>query len=157
MKVYQELDDCIESYMTNSDFKKVEPFNDQYQNIKDEDPIVLPAIYWELLEPLEWNLIGNKSQSAEATIRFHVAVKTLTTNKSGIHDFGQRALDRLTGKVFWDSDGNQLTTQLVRVRSSLPKRYAGLKVIQIDFKCQLFDCSLMPNPQQVNFTFNAGT
>lgn len=159
MKIYNDFDEAAVNLVlgASSSFKTIEPYNEQYQNTEKDDPKGYPALYIELLEPITWRQAGNAYQTADVRTRLHVVHFSLKTDKQGIHAHGQEAFELFNQKKLFDTDGNEMTTEWVRVGSSLPKRYRQLKVLTIDFEFGLFDRSGVFNWGQANVTFNIPT
>jgi len=159
MKVYQDWDDStsVSASQLAGIFKTIEPYNEQYQNTTKDDAKGYPALYFELLEPINWTQAGNGYQTARVRSKMHVVSHSLSRTKQSIHSISQNVLENFSNKrLFIDSTEIQLTTEWVRVASSLPKRFNNLRVVIIDFEFDLIDTSLMPNltgaPGETTFT-----
>lgn len=159
MKIYKELDEQVIALAqaAGTPFKTIEAYNEQYQNTTKDDPKGYPALYFELLEPINWIQSGNQYQHAPVRGRLHVVHFSLKTEKTGIHDLSQIAFTAFNQKALFTTPDNQITTEWVRVASSLPKRYRQLKVLTIDFEFNLMDRSGMQLWNQASVTFNIPT
>lgn len=155
MKIYQELDTQAIALVqaATTPFKTIEAYNEQYQNTTKDDAKGYPALYLELLEPINWVQSGNQLQMATVRTRLHVVHFTLKTEKTGIHELAQTAFEVFNQKALFIAPDKQLTTEWVRVASSLPKRYRQLKVLTIDFEFNLIDRSGMQLWNQANVGF----
>ena len=154
MKVYSEFENAAQTRLLSvAGVKTVEEYNEQYENTISEDPIGFPAVYFELMEPIDWEQLGNNHQAADVTIKLHVVAFYLKKQQNIINDLAQSVLVKFQGFSMVDSEGNQLSTEWIRSSSTKPKRYGNLKVIQIEFKGRLMDCSLMPTVTAGTFQF----
>ena len=154
MKVYQEFDLGMSAkLMTIPGMKTVEEYNEQYRNTEQENAKLYPATYHEILEPITWETLGNNHQAADVTIRLHVVTFYLKNQKTTIHSVSQDVFEAINGWKMTDSDGNQLSTEWMRSSSTFVKRFGNLKVIEIEFKGRLFDCSIMPDLTNTTFQF----
>ncbi len=154
MKIYDELDSAMEILFGSTTAKTVEPYNDQYRNTETDHAKAYPAVYFEMLEPINWTQGGNQFQQAKMQARLHVVVYDLTTTKTKLNAFSQEVFLKAHQVVLADADGNQLTSEWVRIRSSLQKRYKNLKVMQIDFEFEGFDYSTLPTNLSGPVSFN---
>lgn len=155
MNVYSELDTAIQAKLVElTSLKKVEPYNNQYQNTEKDDPKPYPAVYYELLEPVNWQDAGNDWQTAQIRARMHVVVFDVKRTKNDIHAIGQEVFVKMENVTLLGTGGYILTSKWTRVSSSLQKRYKQLKVITIDFEFEIFDSSSIAvlGTQQVGFT-----
>lgn len=141
MKIYEELDCALGALLDQSSAKTVAPFNGQYRNTENDTAKAYPANYYELLEPISFTQSGNQYQQAQVRARIHCVVYDLIDSKEKINKFAQETFELLNQKRLYYADKSELTTPLVRVASSLPKRYKNLKVIMIDVEFEAFDLS----------------
>lgn len=143
--IKNQLEDRVK---TTEGVKKVDWYNQQYQFTEKESGTRYPVVYIEFLDPVEWEETGREFQHGDVIIRLHVVVYDVTDSPSRTIAFAQNVFKNVNGKslympVVGDNDF-QLTTELTRVRTTMPKRYNQLKVVMMDFKCQAFDTSVMP-------------
>jgi len=157
MTIYSELDRALEAKLLQSSAATVEPFNDQYRNTEKDVAKAYPATYFELIEPINYSQAGNDYQQATIRARVHCVVYDLKDTKAKIHAFAQEIFMFLKGQKLYYQDNSELTSPLVRVSSTLPKRYKNLKVLTIDFEFEAFDMSTLPTGLQevaASFTLN---
>lgn len=141
MKIYQLFDESLSAVLSEiTEFKTIEPYNQQYQNTEKEDAKAYPAVYYELLEPVNWEALLEGLQVASVQARVHVVEFSVKREKESLHDLAQAVFKKLNGSPLYHS-GAQLTCELARVSSSVPKRYRQVKVLTIDFKFLLVDVS----------------
>ena len=155
MNVYSELDSAIKTKLQEiTEVKTVEEYNDQYRNTQSEDAKEYPAVYFELLEPVNWEDAGNDWQHARIRARMHVVVFDISRTKEKIHALAQLVFLKMDGVTLLGTGGYHLTSKWKRSASSLPKRYKQLKVLLIDFEFEAFDSSSMPvlGSQLIGFT-----
>lgn len=155
MTIYSELDRALLAKLSQSSAATVEPFNDQYRNTEKDVAKAYPATYFELIEPINYSQAGNDYQQATMRARVHCVVYDIKDSKAKIHAFGQEIFQFLKGQRLYYQDNSELTSPLVRVSSSLAKRYKNLKVLTIDFEFEAYDMTSLPNDLQevaVNFT-----
>lgn len=146
MTVYDSFDTACELHIMGSlpsVFGTIEPYNEQDRNTDKEDPKKYPAIYYELLEPINWRTHGDLYQSAKVRMRLHVVEKTLKTPKSRLHAKAQQVFFAFQGAALLLEDTTIVMNNLTRVASTLPKRYRMIQKMEIDFEGELFDLSGM--------------
>lgn len=154
MKFYQELDDAVILHLDSTEARTKEPFNDQYENTDTDHAKAYPAVYFELLEPVQWNQAGNQYQTAKVRGQLHCVVYDIKDSKVKIQEFAQQIFLQFHNVKLYDIEQRELTSEWVRVGSSKPKRYGNLKVIQIEFEFEGFDYSTLPTNLDGPITFN---
>lgn len=135
-----------------TEVKKVDWYNEQYQNTEDEKATRYPAVYVEFLEPINWRQSGDKFQLADCTIKLHIVVYDILDSPLRTLQVAQAIFEHINSKGLYDG-AKQLTTELVRSSSSFPKRYNQLKVVEMNFDFEVFDVSGMPMVTPVSPTF----
>lgn len=143
--------------------KSIDWYNAQYQNTEKEFAEPYPAVYIEFIDPVNFNTGGEKWQHATLRFRAHVVVHDLTTSPLGTLQIAQLVTQMLHGVDLYrtidnpDPTEEQITTKLVRVSGTMPKRFKNLKVSLVDFNCEALDSSLMDDvglAPITNFTIN---
>lgn len=154
MIIFNQLYDVLKGRLNAvSSVKKVDWYNDQYRNMDDEKATRYPAVYIEFIDPLVWRQSGRNFQLADCKIRLHCVVFDLTDSPIRTLNVAQDVFLAINGKSLYDTSNFQLTTELVRTESDFPKRYNQLKVEEINFSCEVFDVSDMPQVVATNPTF----
>lgn len=126
--------------------KNREEYNEQYVNDTLEEAKRLPAIYFEVIEPIIWKQYGQNFQSGTGKIRLHVVTRTMKTDTATCRQLCDQLFVFIQGTAFIDENGNQLTSELMRSGTSFPKRFRILKVGIIEFDCELYDYAAIPAP-----------
>lgn len=124
--------------------KKIDWFNDQYNNMEDEKATRYPAVYVEINDPIQWQQSGDRFQHGTATLRLHVVLYDITDSPVRCLEFAQKVFEKINSNSLYDDENFQWTTELVRQATTFPKRYNQLKVAQMDFVCEVFDVTNMP-------------
>jgi len=132
-----------------SSVKQVDWFNGQYNNMDDEKATKYPAVYVEFLDPINWVQSGNKFQHASVGIRLHCVLFDLLDSPLRTLTFSQAIYENINSKSLYDTNDFQLTTEMVRTATTFPKRYNQLKVVKMDFNCEVFDVTGMPIVEEV--------
>lgn len=166
MEVYGLIKQAIEDKLFGIGAQKIEFYNEQYLNMEEETATNYPAAYIEILDPVVWKQLSRKIQVADMTIRLHCVTYDVRDTLERSLEFSQKVLEALSGQRLYllvnvqlpyvpsgdpdnptepefDSEPQQLSTELVRVSSNMPKRYNQLKVMHIDFRCEVMDSSLV--------------
>jgi len=154
MNIYNELDTALAAVLQTTSAKTVQPYNEQYKSTDTDHARSYPATYYELLDPISFSQAGNQYQQARVRMRMHCVVYDITEGKSKVTTFAQEVFLKLHQIKLYDADQRELTSELVRIGSDLPKRYKNLKVIIIDFECEAFDYSTLPTNLSGPITFN---
>lgn len=145
MKIFNSIYTVLKSRLNEvSGIRRIDWFNDQYKNTEDEKATRYPAIYIEMLDPVEWKQSGRKFQTGRLSIRLHCVVYDIKDSPDRTIDFCQKVFEHINSKGLYDNTDFQLTTELVRSTTTFPKRYNQLKVVLMDFDCECFDVSNMP-------------
>lgn len=129
--------------------KRVDWFNNQYNNMDDEKATRYPAVYIEFINPINWNQSGNKYQYATCTIRLHCVLFDIRDSPLRALKFGQLIFEEINSKALYDDNKTQLTSELVRRDTTFPTRYNQLKVVEMDFECEVYDTTGMPQLKDV--------
>lgn len=145
MKIYEELDTALKALLSTTSAKTVEEFNDQYHHTETDNAKSYPAIYFEVMDPMTFTQAGNQYQQATTKLRMHCVVYDLLASKTKCVDFAQEVFKKLHQIKLYDASNTELSSELCRVNGSMPKRYKNLKVILIDFECEVFDYSTLPD------------
>lgn len=124
--------------------KKIDWFNDQYNNMEDEKATRYPAVYIEINDPIQWRQSGDRFQHGTVTLRLHIVLYDINDSPVRCLEFAQKVFEQVNSKSLYDEDNFQWTTELVRQATTFPKRYNQLKVAQMDFVCEVFDVTNVP-------------
>lgn len=152
MKIYKDIDTALTAALNAfSTAKTKEPYNEQYQNTTTEQAAPYPALYWEILEPLNWTDGSNGYLQAGVRLRIHCVVYDITTSRDRLFDFSEAVFQKLSLSIL-TAGGMDLSSNLTLVNTSLPKRYGNLKVMTHDYACEIFNLSSLPQGQ----TFDPG-
>ena len=150
MEIYNTLYEAIKvRIQTVGGVKSIDWYNLQYQNTEKEHAEPYPAVYIEFIDPVTFNTGGEKWQHMQLRFRLHVVIHDLTVSPLSAIQVAQDVTKALHGLDLYRTVNNptpveeQLTTKLVRVAGTLPKRFKNLKVSLVDFLCEGFDSSLM--------------
>ncbi len=143
MKLYDELEGAMQEAL-EATAATVEYYNDQYRNTDKDHAKRYPAVYFELLEPVQFTQSGTQYQQARMRARLHCVVFDLKNNKTAIHDFSQDVFIAMHQRRLKDPENRDLTTEWVRVASTMPERHGNLKVMYIDFEFEAFDYYTLP-------------
>lgn len=124
--------------------KKIDWYNEQYRNTEDEKATRYPAVYIEFSDGINWMQSGDKWQHGILSVSLHCVLFDILDSPVRTLQFAQDVFTCINSKGLYDADGNQLSTELVRIRSSFPKRYNQLKVAVLEFECEIFDTTDRP-------------
>lgn len=156
MKIYNDLYNLVKLEIDNSglfpNFKTYDWFNEQYTNTEKEEAEGYPAIYFEVQDDVIWNQLDNTCQTADLFIRMHVVINTLDDHPVDLNNAAQDVFRMLQGKALFDIRGRQITTELVRSRTKLPKAFKALKVAIVQFETHVFDFTTAPSMESVELT-----
>ncbi|MBN9293754.1 MAG: hypothetical protein J0G96_07235 [Flavobacteriia bacterium] len=145
MIVLNEIYTVLKSRLKElQEIKKIDWYNNQYNNTEEEKATRYPVVYVEFIDPISWIQNGDKFQHGTATIRLHCVVYDLQDTPVRCMEFVQKIYEHINSKSLYDATDFQLTTELVRQATTFPKRYNQLKVVMMDFVCEIFDISNMP-------------
>ncbi len=147
---YNSLKTLIEDRLTS--FKKVDWFNNQYERYEDLKATALPACYIEFPSDIDWQQVGNNVQYAEVDIVLHLVVFDVKDAPVSILNIASDTFKELNTQTLWD-ETEQLSTELVRVKSSLTTNYDQLKVVKMTFRTNIADISGAKETAPVNATF----
>lgn len=133
------------------EIKKIDEYNMQYENASQEHATAFPAVYIEIVTPLNWQTAGNKMQIAEdAQIRVHVVNFSMKEQLTDHYALTQLVTDKLANKPLIALEGvapnqveKQYTTELVRTATGANKRARQVKASIITFSTCIYDDSLM--------------
>jgi hypothetical protein len=154
MTIYKRLKDAIEAKLQASTANKIDWYNEQYTNMEAEKATQYPAVYIEMLDPVQWKESGRNYQHGDVVARMHCVVNDVREEPDRAINFAQRVFLSLNGEVL-TSAGQQISTELTRTSSNFPKRYGKLKVVLIDFRFEAHDLSAMPVLEDASpVTFN---
>lgn len=143
MIVYNKLYEAIKVYLnTVTGLRNIDWYNEQYLNTEDEKAQPFPAVYVEILDPVSWKQM-TPGQSGTVRVKLHVVVYDIKDSPVPSLTFTQKVFDALHANYMSDS-GDQLTTELIRDESNMPKRYGNLKVMHIRFVTEVYDASPIP-------------
>ena len=147
MTIYGKIKAAIEGYMTGVGAKGIYWYNEQYQNMTEENAKRFPAVFIEILDPVIWKETGRHYQHGDVVARLHCVVYDIKEEPDKALAFAQQIFERLNGKVLY-AENKQISTEMVRVSNTFPKRYNQLKVVLIDFRFEAHDLSGMPVYEQ---------
>jgi hypothetical protein len=144
MIVLNEVYEVLKARLTEIEsVKKVDWYNEQYTNTENEKATRYPAVYVDFSD-MNWQQSGDRFQHGACTIRLHCVVFDVKDTPVPTMEFVQQVFKHLNSKSLYNADNFQLTTELVRTFTSFPKRYNQLKVVHLDFSCEVFDVTDMP-------------
>ena len=126
-----------------NDFKTIDWYNDQYSRYKDLKAVVLPAVYIEFDDTVNWQDAGNKLQLADTTIKLHIVQFYVGDSPEIVMHLAQKTHKVLQGKSLVYEE-QKLSTALTRTASSLISEYDQLKIMTLSYSTALFDASAMP-------------
>lgn len=150
MNVYKQVYDALEAIITgiqsngSNAFKKFDWYNEQYQNTEQEKATRYPVVYLEIIDPINWNQLGNDVQCANMRAMLHVIHYDVKDSPLELMDLSQLVYSALNRKCLWLPNNDQLSTSMVRYYTELPKRYSQLKVSKIGFEFEVYDYSNIP-------------
>lgn len=147
---FNSLQTLIEDNLT--DIKKVDWFNDQYNRYEDIKALPKKLCLIEFPDTIDWQARGNGVQQADVDIRLHLVVIDIKDSPVSIYQYAANVYQFLDKKVLWDGN-DQLSTELVRVRSTKITPDTQVKVIILDFRTNIIDTSASPQTIQVSPTF----
>lgn len=122
--------------------KSIDWYNEQYQNTEKDFAEPYPAVYIEFLDPTTWQTAGQKMQQATMRMMLHVVVHDLKPVPNSCLNLSQEVFKKLFHTVVFDGV-NQITTEMDRNFTELPKRFKNLKVAKIGFVFEVFDITGM--------------
>src|SRR5690606_30816116 len=99
----------------------------QYRNFEDNKAIPRQAVFVEILDPIEWDQM-TPGQSGDVRVRLHCMLYDVKESPVPAMEYTQKIFLALQRKDMMDADGKQLTTEMLRSQSEMPKRYDQVKV-----------------------------
>lgn len=110
----------------------------------EELPFLYPAAFLEI-EPLQWDTLGRRLQSADCTFNIYVGCEVIPETSSResqpIRDAGLAHLalmDGITQRLFGFNDGDRIGT-ISRTTDKPDYFHGSIQVHVISFKCRLTD------------------
>jgi len=154
MIVYNKLYEAIKQHLnTVEDVEHIDWFNDQYRNFESEKAIPRQAVFVEILDPVNWGQMGD-GQNGTVRVKLHCVIFDIKDSPVPALEYTQKVMMALQRKDMMDDNDDQLTTEMIRSESNMPKRYNQVKVTHVTFSAELYDNSLIDPTQQVsNVTF----
>ena len=154
MIVYDKLYRAIKTHLNDVlKIKRVDWFNNQYENFEDNKAIPRRAVFVEIADPITWEQM-TPGQSGEVRVVLHCMINDVKESPIRAIEYTQEVFKSLQRKDMMDSDGNQLTTEMLRTQSAMPKRYDQVKVTTLTFTAQVYDDSSIDDVQSGNVDFN---
>lgn len=134
--------------------KSVDWFNEQYLNTDKDEVEPYPAIYIEIVDPVEWGTAGDKMQHGKMRVKLHVVIDTLKPTPEPLMLLTQDVFLLINDQAFNNGDA-EITSRWQRINSSVVKRYRKLKVMTTTFEAEVYDFTPMDEltPAE-NITFN---
>ncbi len=143
--MYIDLKEETGTVITNGlpEVKSFDWFNQQYVNTEKQKAESYPAVYFEILDPQNWQDGSNGLQVATMRIKLHCVVFNLKDEPNAVMELTQKIYLLFQGKALY-VDPIQLTSKMSRVSSEFMKRYNQLKVMTLTFEFSYFDNSAEP-------------
>ena len=158
MIIYNELYKAIKQHLnTVTEIKHIDWFNDQYRNYETSKGIPRGQVFVEILDPVNWNQM-TPGQNGTVRVRLHCVLYDVKDSPVPALEFTQKVMKSLQRKDMFDDQDEQLTTEMIRSESNMPKRYNQVKVTHVTFTAELYDNTLSDATQPVNnptFTINS--
>lgn len=123
--------------------KTVDWFNNQYNRYEELKAVALPAIYIEFQQPMFWSTAADGLQTADTEIKLHLVLFDVADSPEVNLNLASD-LNKIMHRFILMDGAEQLSTELVRIQSSLKTNYDQLKVIELTYATELYDCSTMP-------------
>lgn len=144
--MYIQLKELLQERIVSdvSAIKSVAWFNDQYKNTKEQKAESYPAVYIEILDPVNWKQLGDGLQTAKMNIQLHVVLFNLKDEPNAVMELAQLLHVAIQRKCLLDVNDKQITSELCRISSTLPKMYNQLKVMKVTYECEFYDDSAIP-------------
>ncbi len=136
--------------------KSVDWFNSQYTNTEKEHAEAYPAGYIEILDPIVWKDASNKMQTGTCRFMLHLVLNNLKTEPNAILLLAQDVFLKFQGVRLMQGQ-NQVSGELSRYHTEMPKRYRQLKVMKIGFEAEVFDISAIAVETGVQAGFSVNT
>lgn len=154
MIIYNTVYEAIKQHLNAvQSIKEIDWYNQQYQNFNSEKAIPRRAVYVEMLDPVNWDQM-TPGQSGSVNITLHCVVYDVKDSPVKALEFAQEVWKALQRKDLFDEDNQQVTTELIRSSTNMPKRYDQVKVMQVTFVTHVYDGSGIEDTQDVNVNFN---
>jgi hypothetical protein len=102
---------------------------------------------------MQWKTEGNKLQTADTEIKFHLVVKDINDTPVIALSLANKLHKLMHGKGLMKLE-EQLSTGLMRTESDLKKEYDQLKIIVLTYATTLYDCSAMDETEETTITLN---
>lgn len=118
--------------------KSVDWYNEQYMHTESEQVEAYPAVYIEIMDPVNWITAGDKMQHATVSVRLHVVMDTLSVSPEPVMDLTQTIFLQINDKAF-DENAVEITSRWIRIATDFPKRYRKLKVMKVVFEAEVYD------------------
>lgn len=157
MIIYDKLYKAIKQHLNNvPDVEHIDWYNNQYRNFENEKATPRAAVFVEIIDPVNWNQM-TPGQSGTVQVKLHCVLYDVKDSPVPSLEFTQEVMKALQRKDMMDDQDEQLTTEMIRSQSNMPKRYNQVKVTHVTFTAELYDNTLMDPTQQVQnptFTIN---
>jgi hypothetical protein len=122
--------------------KTVDWFNDQYNRYQETKAPILPAVYVEFANPLQWETKGDGLQTAPAQITLHLVVFDLIEQAEPSLALASE-LHKIMHRFKLKENNADLSTPLMRTSSEIDMPFDQLKVIKLSYDTTLFDTSTL--------------
>jgi hypothetical protein len=153
MKIYQLFETALMDRLNSvTQINTIAWYNQQYERADQEKAFPRPAVFFELA-PLVWTQLGNKVQSATATLTLHHVVENYADSPSEAFTLAQATYQSLTHEALIDSTNTPISSPLVRTDSELIDRFNMLKVVKVQYQFELYDYSIIDPTIPVNANF----
>lgn len=141
--MYIEIKEAIKTLINASvpTIKSVEFFNEQYTNTEKQKAEAYPALYIEILDPINWVQMGDGVQAGTMKIQLHTVVVNLSDFPDAVLELEQLVFLALQQNYFKYQDGKEMTSEIIRVSNTLPKKYKTMKVSKSTFEFEFYDHS----------------
>lgn len=137
--------------------KSVDWYNEQYQNTDKEHVEAYPAVYIEILDPVNWIPAGEQMQHGTMNVKLHVVVDSLLLSPEPVMDLSQLVFLKINDSAF-NHEEHQITGRWIRTATDMPKRYRKLKVMKTTFEAEVYDLTAMGELEPLeNVIFNIPT
>lgn len=122
--------------------KSIDWYNEQYLNTEKDEVELYPAVYIEIVDPVDWGTAGDLMQHGKMRVKLHVVVDTLKPTPEPLMNLVQEVFLLINDQAF-NNGSVAITSRWNRISTSLVKRYRKLKVMTVTFDAEVYDTTAM--------------
>jgi len=118
--------------------KSCEWYNNQYRNYREEKAAVLPAAFVEF-QPFDWQTFQEGAQKGLGSFRVHCVTPDKTNSPGTALALAASVTRHLHNRPLTDGNGDQVTSEVLRVKTEISIRNKNIKVAIVTFRAEFYD------------------